>query len=101
MNRAVAEMSEASSTSLDARAGKLLTRSRKNLSTTRLRETVIYIGLIACGLFSLLITVSIVGVLLGETLQFFRFDEVTLANFLGSAEWTPLLGATKSFGIWD
>ena len=93
-------MSEASSTSLDARAGKLLTRSRKNLSTTRLRETVIYIGLIACGLFSLLITVSIVGVLFGETLQFFRFDEVTLANFLGSAEWTPLLGATKSFGIW-
>ncbi len=100
MNRAVAEMSEASSTSLDARAGKILTRSRKNLSTTRLREAVIYIGLIACGLFSLLITVSIVGVLFGETLQFFRFDEVTLANFLGSAEWTPLLGATKSFGIW-
>ena len=38
--------------------------------------------------------------LLVETIQFFRADEVTISNFLGSAEWTPLLGATKSFGIW-
>ena len=99
MTRAVAE-SDASSNNLDARVNALLSRSRRNLGSTRLRELFIYASLIACGLFSLLITVSIIGVLLTETLRFFQFDEVTVSNFLGSAQWTPLLGATKSFGIW-
>ena len=99
MNRDVAE-SKASSTTLDARASELLSRGRKDLAITRIKEIAIYVALIACGFFSLLITVSIIGVLLTETLRFFRFDEVTLSNFLGSAEWTPLLGETKSFGIW-
>lgn len=99
MSRAVAE-SDASSNNLDARVNALLSRSRRNLRSTRLRELFIYAALIACGLFSLLITVSIIGVLLTETLRFFQFDEVTVGNFLGSAKWTPLLGATKSFGIW-
>lgn len=78
----------------------LLQRPRRSLAATRHRESVIYLMLFACGFFSLLITVSIVGVLLTETVRFFQFDEVTLSNFLGSARWTPLLGATKSFGIW-
>lgn len=99
MNRDVAE-SKASSTTLDTRVSELLSRGRKDLAITRLKEIAIYVALIACGLFSLLITVSIIGVLLTETLRFFQFDEVTLTNFLGSAEWTPLLGETKSFGIW-
>ncbi|MGC6442584.1 MAG: phosphate ABC transporter permease subunit PstC [Rubripirellula sp.] len=99
MNRDVAE-SKASSTTLDTRVSDLLSRGRKDLAITRLKEIAIYVALIACGLFSLLITVSIIGVLLTETLRFFQFDEVTLTNFLGSAEWTPLLGETKSFGIW-
>jgi len=99
MNRDVAE-SKASSTTLDARVSELLSRERKDLAITRLKEIAIYVALIGCGLFSLLITVSIIGVLLTETLRFFQFDEVTLTNFLGSAEWTPLLGETKSFGIW-
>ncbi|MCH1495467.1 MAG: phosphate ABC transporter permease subunit PstC [Rubripirellula sp.] len=99
MNRDVAE-SKSSSTSLDVRVRELLSRGRKDLATTRFKEIAIYFALIGCGLFSLLITVSIIGVLLTETLRFFQFDEVTVTNFLGSADWTPLLGETKSFGIW-
>ena len=85
---------------LEARARTILSRRRRSLFSTRLREKAIYFALICSGLFSLLITISIVGVLLVETIQFFRSDEVTFSNFLGSAQWTPLLGATKSFGIW-
>ena len=96
MNRDVAE-SKSSSTSLDVRVRELLSRGRKDLATTRFKEIAIYFALIGCGLFSLLITVSIIGVLLTETLRFFQFDEVTVTNFLGSADWTPLLGETKSF----
>ena len=56
--------------------------------------------MVLCGIFSLLITVAIVGVLFTETLNFFRSDEVTISNFFTSTQWTPLLGNTKSFGIW-
>ena len=78
----------------------LLQRGRTNLNLVRIREGLIFFGLICCGLFSLLITVSIVFVLATETIKFFSFDEVSIGNFLGSAQWTPLLGETKSFGIW-
>lgn len=78
----------------------LLQRGRTNLNLVRIREGLIFFGLICCGLFSLLITVSIVFVLASETIKFFSFDEVSIGNFLGSAQWTPLLGETKSFGIW-
>ena len=66
----------------------------------RVREIGVYAVLVFCGIFSLLITVAIVGVLFTETLNFFRSDEVTVSNFLTSGQWTPLLGNTKSFGIW-
>jgi phosphate transport system permease protein len=56
--------------------------------------------LIASGLFSLLITGAIIYVLAAETITFFRSDGVTFANFFGSTTWNPLLGGTKSFGIW-
>ncbi|MDC0295482.1 phosphate ABC transporter permease subunit PstC [bacterium] len=85
---------------LESRAKSLLNRPRRRLAATRFSEIGIYVALICCGLFSLLITVSIIGVLLTETTRFFQFDEVTLSNFLGSAEWTPNLGEPKSFGIW-
>lgn len=75
-------------------------RQRRSLGAVRLKEKGIFFLLICCGLFSVLITVAIIGVLLGETITFFNFEEVTLSNFLGSTQWTPLLGATKSFGIW-
>ena len=86
--------------SLDERARAILGGARRSLFAVRAREVAIYVVLIACGLFSLLVTAAIVGVLLTETLNFFRADEVTVSNFLGSAKWNPLLGKEKSFGIW-
>lgn len=51
----------------------------------------------ACGVSSVLVTGGILIVLLRESLGFFR--EVSLLEFLGSTEWTPLFAA-KRFGIW-
>lgn len=51
----------------------------------------------ACGLITVLTTVGIVLVLLGESLAF--FGEVSLFQFLGDTQWTPLF-ADKHFGIW-
>ncbi len=85
---------------LDERARVILSGARRSLTVVRTRELVIYASLIGCGLFSLLVTAAIVGVLFTETLNFFRGDEVTLGNFLGSTKWNPLLGNEKSFGIW-
>lgn len=85
---------------LEKSVEQFLQKPRRNLSLIRLRESFVFLSLICCGLFSLLVTVSIVFVLISETLNFFKADEVTLANFIGSARWNPLLGETKSFGIW-
>ena len=85
---------------LSTRVANIHAGKRTSLSVSRAWEAIVYALLILCGLFSLTITLAILGVLLTETLNFFRADEVTLANFLGSTQWTPLLGATKSFGIW-
>jgi len=85
---------------LDDRVGKYLGRSQRSLKLVRGQETVIYAMLIASGLFSLLITGAIIYVLAIETIAFFRSDGVTFANFFGSTTWNPLLGGTKSFGIW-
>ena len=51
----------------------------------------------ACAAVSVLVTVGIVVVLVREALGFFQ--EVSLLEFLGSTEWTPLF-AVKRFGIW-
>jgi phosphate transport system permease protein len=50
-----------------------------------------------CGALSVLTTVGIVAVLLGESIGFFR--EVSLRQFLADTQWTPLF-AEKRFGIW-
>jgi phosphate transport system permease protein len=52
---------------------------------------------LACGLLSVATTGGIVLVLFWETAGFFR--EVSLAQFLGDRQWTPLF-AEKHFGIW-
>ena len=85
---------------LDDRVRSILASDRRSLRGVRIREFGIYAVLVLCGVFSLLITMAIVGVLFTETLNFFRSDEVTVTNFLTSGQWTPLLGNTKSFGIW-
>jgi phosphate transport system permease protein len=47
--------------------------------------------------FSVLITVAIIGVLARETAAFFNFPEVTFRKFFLSTEWFPQYG---DFGIW-
>jgi phosphate transport system permease protein len=60
-------------------------------------ERIIAAVLFACGVVSVLTTAGIVLVLLSRTLNFFR--EVSLLDFLGDTQWTPLF-AEKRFGIW-
>ncbi len=91
---------DGNSEGLDDRIREILGGGRRSLAVVRSGELFVYAILVACGLFSLVVTVAIVGVLLRETVTFFQFEQVSLANFLGSTEWTPLLGRTKSFGIW-
>jgi phosphate transport system permease protein len=50
-----------------------------------------------CATVSIFTTAGIVAVLFGETAGFFK--EVSLAQFLGDTEWTPLF-ADRHFGIW-
>ncbi len=56
--------------------------------------------LVACGLFSLGVTLVIVLTLSIETYHFFQLDEVRLWDFLTDLQWNPLLGNEKHFGIW-
>lgn len=60
-------------------------------------EVAIEVGLLACGVLSIFVTIGIIGVLLFEAVEFFR--EVSLADFLGDTRWTPLF-VDKHFGIW-
>jgi phosphate transport system permease protein len=61
-----------------------------------LRERAVHGVLIACSTVSILTTLGIVGVLLFETIEFFRV--VPLWRFLTDTQWTPLF-ADKQFGI--
>jgi phosphate transport system permease protein len=85
---------------LDERVGRLLRARHQTLTVVRAREVAVYAVLISCGLFSLLVTGAIIYVLAAETITFFRSDEVSIRNFIGSTTWNPLLGGEKSFGIW-
>ena len=60
------------------------------------RERVIEAPLLLAALLSILTTAGIVGVLLFETIEFFR--EVPLWQFLTDTQWTPLF-SDKHFGI--
>jgi phosphate transport system permease protein len=62
-----------------------------------LSERAIEFFLKACALLSLFTTAGIVMVLAYETWGF--FGEVSLVQFLGDSEWTPLF-ADKHFGVW-
>ncbi len=63
-----------------------------------LGERLIEFALAACSAVSIFVTVGIVLVLLFEALAFFR--EVSLAEFFGDTEWTPLFRDNQHFGIW-
>jgi phosphate transport system permease protein len=62
----------------------------------RLRERAIHLVLFLCSFLSVLTTLGIVGVLIFETIEFFR--EVPLWRFLTDTQWTPLFDE-KHFGI--
>ena len=62
----------------------------------RLGDEIVHGLLFLCGVLSVGTTAGIVGVLIFETVEFFR--EVPLWRFLTDTEWTPLF-ADKHFGI--
>lgn len=51
-------------------------------------------------MFTVLITVSIIFLLVGQTIEFFQMPGISLAGFLGGLQWNPTLGEEKHFGIW-
>ncbi len=62
----------------------------------RWSEKILELFFLACASLSILTTLGIIGVLIFETLAFFR--EVSLWDFLTDTQWTPLF-AQKEFGI--
>lgn len=67
-------------------------RPKKSRRGEKFIETV----LLACGMLSVFTTVGIIGVLLFETIGFFK--EVSIIEFLTGKEWTPLF-VKKHFGV--
>lgn len=74
-----------------------------------LRESVILGSLVFCGLFTIFITLAIIGVLFVEAYNFFGkphpdaqgdMQTVTFWHFISTGVWNPLLGSVKNFGIW-
>ena len=78
----------------------LISRPFRSLGNVRIKESLIYVLLFACTTFSVLVTLSIVFLLVGQTIRFFGFPEVNVLEFVTGTEWTPLLGAKKQFGVW-
>ena len=62
----------------------------------RWRELVVERLLFLCAAASVLVTAGIIGVLLRETLAFFR--EVSVLEFVTGTEWTPLF-SERRFGV--
>lgn len=70
--------------------------SRRKIRLRRAWEGVVKAGLFLAAFSSVLVTVSIVGVLVYESIQFFR--EVSFRNFFTDTQWTPLF-SDAHFGI--
>ena len=69
-----------------------------DLVTSRaVSERIVHGLLMFCGLVSVFTTFGIIAVLLTESAGFFR--EVSLRQFFGDTQWTPLF-SNKRFGIW-
>ncbi|MBD2101284.1 phosphate ABC transporter permease subunit PstC [Leptolyngbya sp. FACHB-261] len=74
-----------------------LNQSLQKSASRNLRERLIALLLLACGLVSILTTFGIVAVLFEVTFEFFQ--EVSFAQFFLDTRWTPLF-ADQHFGIW-
>lgn len=70
---------------------------RRQKGGSRIREAAIHVALLACGILSIFTTFGILGILVYETVEFFR--EVSFLQFFGDTRWTPLF-VSKHFGIW-
>jgi len=75
----------------------------------RVIESTIESSLVLCALFSIFVTLSIIGVLGTETWLFFTSEftspagdtiEISFWEFITGLTWEPLLGAEQHFGIW-
>lgn len=67
-----------------------------NFKFRKIREKIIQTILFGCAFFSVLTTAGIIGVLLFETVEFFK--EVSMFDFFTDTQWTPLF-TDKHFGI--
>ncbi len=81
--------------------GTVVDRSPLSFSKKRIRLRQVWEGFVKTGLFlaafsSVLVTVGIVGVLVYESLQFFK--EVRIVDFLTDTQWTPLF-SDAHYGI--
>ena len=75
-------------------------RQFRSLAATRFREWFVLAGLACCTIFTVLITVTIVCLLVGQTIEFFSKPETSVTDFLFGLKWSPTLGNEKLFGIW-
>jgi phosphate transport system permease protein len=75
-------------------------RTFRSLTATKVRESFIVFALAICTLFTLLITVAIIVLLIGQTITFFQMPETSVTDFLFGLKWNPRLGDEKHFGIW-
>lgn len=87
-------------TSIPSQTGLVRSKGVGRRTWRRATERVLEIGLVLCGLVSILTTFSIIAILLEETRRFFTMPDVTTGEFLGTLRWSPLLGSEKHFGIW-
>jgi phosphate transport system permease protein len=74
-----------------------MSESNGSRSATPVSERLIELALLACGVLSIFVTLGIMGILVVETVAFFR--EVSFAQFFLDIEWAPLF-VNKHFGIW-
>lgn len=66
------------------------------LARKRRRDRLVELGLLGAALSSIAITAGIVGILVGESIPFFR--KVPLSTFLTDTQWTPLFSEPR-YGI--
>ena len=64
-------------------------------------ENIIAVGLFACSVFSVLVTLGIIITLFSETINFFSRPEVNLWDFLTGTNWSPLSSSPgpENFGV--
>jgi phosphate transport system permease protein len=79
---------------IDARTATFAARNQGGATPV---ERVIELFLATCGLVTILTTLGILGVLVLESLAFFR--EIGLSRLIFDTQWTPLF-ADKHFGLW-